>query len=82
MGNNDNVFENLSATLTWRAAGLAVYGGFNNVFRNMYIADKLTYSGITISSLDFGYPFVGLRFEPDDAVREHLDRPGRWPLLG
>lgn len=57
--NTGNVFENLTATLTWRAAGVAVYGGQNNTFRNMYIADQLTYSGITISSLDFGYPFVG-----------------------
>ena len=41
----DNVFENLSATLTWRAAGIAVYGGHNNTFRNIYIADTLVYSG-------------------------------------
>ncbi|MEV8512084.1 discoidin domain-containing protein [Dactylosporangium sp. NPDC051484] len=59
VGNHDNLWENLSATLTWRAAGLAIYGGYNNTFRNLYIADMLTYSGITISSLDFGYPFVG-----------------------
>ncbi|MET7397590.1 discoidin domain-containing protein [Dactylosporangium sp. NPDC005572] len=59
VGNHDNLWENLSATLTWRAAGLAVYGGYNNTFRNLYIADMLTYSGITISSLNFGYPFVG-----------------------
>ncbi|GIG91564.1 discoidin domain-containing protein [Plantactinospora endophytica] len=57
--NTGNVFENLTATLTWRAAGVAVYGGQDNIFRNMYIADQLVYSGITISSLDFGYPFVG-----------------------
>ncbi|GAA3731547.1 CARDB domain-containing protein [Plantactinospora mayteni] len=57
--NTGNVFENLTATLTWRAAGVAVYGGQDNTFRNMYIADQLVYSGITISSLDFGYPFVG-----------------------
>ncbi|MFJ6198989.1 discoidin domain-containing protein [Micromonospora sp. NPDC092111] len=57
--NTGNVFENLTATLTWRAAGVAVYGGQNNVFRNMYIADMLTYSGITVSSLDFGYSFAG-----------------------
>jgi len=57
--NTGNVFENLTATLTWRAAGVAVYGGQNNTFRNLYIADQLTYPGITISSLDFGYPFVG-----------------------
>jgi hypothetical protein len=74
VGNHDNVFENLSATLTWRAAGFAVYGGYNNVFRNLYIADQLTYAGITISSLDFGYPFVGFgtvptRFENISIVR-------------
>lgn len=55
----DNVFENLTALTPWRAAGLAVYGGYNNTFRNLYIADTLTYSAITISSLDFGYPFLG-----------------------
>ncbi|NUT33489.1 MAG: Secreted glycosyl hydrolase [Hamadaea sp.] len=74
VGNHGNVFENLSATLTWRAAGLAVYGGYDNVFRNLYIADMLTYSGITVSSLDFGYPFVGFgttptRFENISLVR-------------
>ncbi|MFJ4682689.1 discoidin domain-containing protein [Streptomyces sp. NPDC088789] len=59
-GNNTgNVYENLTSTLTWRAAGIAVYGGENNVFRNLYIADTLVYSGITISSLDFGYPMNG-----------------------
>ncbi|PZG07007.1 Secreted glycosyl hydrolase [Micromonospora craterilacus] len=63
-GNHGNVFENLTATLTWRAAGIAVYGGYNNVFRNLYIADMLTYSGITISSLDFGYPFIGFGASP------------------
>ncbi|MGY0007830.1 discoidin domain-containing protein [Micromonospora sp. I033] len=63
-GNHGNVFENLTATLTWRAAGVAVYGGYDNIFRNLYIADMLTYSGITISSLDFGYPFVGFGASP------------------
>ncbi|MFJ5262497.1 discoidin domain-containing protein [Streptomyces sp. NPDC088387] len=59
-GNNTgNVYENLTSTLTWRAAGIAVYGGENNVFRNLHIADTLVYSGITISSLDFGYPMNG-----------------------
>ncbi|GAA3471222.1 galactose-binding domain-containing protein [Nonomuraea roseola] len=69
-----NVYENLTATLTWRAAGLAVYGGSDNVFRNIYIADMLVYSGITISSLDFGYPMRGFgttptRFENISLVR-------------
>jgi hypothetical protein len=58
-GQSGNVFENLTSTLTWRAAGLAVYGGQDNTFRNIYIADTLVYSGVTISSLDFGYPMEG-----------------------
>jgi hypothetical protein len=71
----DNVFENLSSTLTWRAAGFAVYGGTHNVFRNLYVADTLVYSGITISSLDFGIPMNGFgatpptRFENVSVVR-------------
>jgi hypothetical protein len=60
----DNVFENLSASLTWRAAGFAVYGGTNNIFRNLYAADMLTYPGITISSLDFGIPMNGFGATP------------------
>ncbi|MDI1462528.1 discoidin domain-containing protein [Catellatospora sp. KI3] len=76
VGNHGNVFENLSATLTWRAAGLAVYGGYDNTFRNMYIADMLTYSGITISSLDFGYPFVGFGNPPTKFENISLVRAG------
>ncbi|MBB5075308.1 galactose-binding domain-containing protein [Nonomuraea endophytica] len=69
-----NVYENLTSTLTWRAAGVAVYGGQNNVFRNIYIADTLVYSGITVSSLDFGIQMRGFgptptRFENISIVR-------------
>ncbi|MFI9009236.1 discoidin domain-containing protein [Actinosynnema sp. NPDC053489] len=60
----NNVYENLTSTTTWRAAGLAVYGGFLNTFRNIYVADTLTYAGVTISSLDFGYPMNGFGPEP------------------
>ena len=60
----NNVYSNLSATLVWRAAGIAVYGGYANTFKNIYIADTLVYSGITISSLDFGYPMNGFGANP------------------
>jgi hypothetical protein len=60
----NNVYSNLSTTLTWRAAGIAVYGGYANTFKNIYIADTLVYSGITISSLDFGYPMNGFGASP------------------
>ncbi|MDJ0381946.1 discoidin domain-containing protein [Streptomyces sp. G-G2] len=60
----NNMYENLTTLLTWRAAGVAVYGGFNNTFRNILIADTLVYAGITISSLDFGYPMNGFGTDP------------------
>ncbi len=59
-----NTYENLTSILTWRAAGIAVYGGYDNVFRNLYVADTLVYSGITISSLDFGIPMNGFGASP------------------
>ncbi|MEV7096225.1 discoidin domain-containing protein [Amycolatopsis sp. NPDC051045] len=71
-----NVFENLTAILPWRAAGLAVYGGYGNTFRNLYIADTLAYSGITISSLDFGYPFLGFGPQPTTVQNASIVRAG------
>jgi hypothetical protein len=72
----NNVYENLTATLTWRAAGIAVYGGYDNTFRNIRVADTLVYSGITISSLDFGYPMNGFGTEPTTIENVSLDRTG------
>nr|WP_030745302.1 discoidin domain-containing protein [Streptomyces sp. NRRL F-5135] len=66
----NNVYENLTTILTWRAAGVAVYGGYDNTFRNIHIADTLVYSGITVSSLDFGYPMNG--FGPGPTTIENV----------
>jgi alpha-1,3-glucanase-like protein len=49
---------------------VAVYGGHSNTFRNLYIADTLTYSGLTVSSLDFGFPFVG--FGPPQTTFQNI----------
>jgi hypothetical protein len=57
--NQNNTYQNLTAILTWRAAGIAVYGGGNNTFKNIYVADQLTYPGVTISSINFGISFIG-----------------------
>lgn len=72
----NNLYENLTSTLTWRAAGIAVYGGYNNTFRNIRVADTLVYSGITISSLDFGYPMNGFGTVPTTIENVSLDRTG------
>lgn len=71
-----NLYENLTSLLTWRAAGIAVYGGYDNTFRNLYIADTLVYSGITISSLDFGYPMNGFGTEPTTVENVSVVRSG------
>jgi hypothetical protein len=72
----NNVYENLTTTLTWRAAGVAVYGGYNSTFRNIHIADTLVYSGITISSLDFGYPMNGFGTAPTTFENISIVRAG------
>ncbi|MFD3539931.1 discoidin domain-containing protein [Streptomyces sp. NPDC058662] len=72
----NNIYENLTTILTWRAAGVAVYGGFNNTFRNIHIADTLVYSGITISSLDFGYPMNGFGTDPTTFENISIVRAG------
>ncbi|HVV18638.1 MAG TPA: discoidin domain-containing protein [Pseudonocardiaceae bacterium] len=64
-----NTFQNLTALLPWRAAGFAIYGGDGNTFQNLYSADTLTYSGLTLSSLNFGYPFQGFGDNPKTVVR-------------
>ncbi len=72
----NNTFQNLTALLTWRAAGVAAYGGFDNTFKNIYIADTLVYSGITISSLDFGYPMNGFGPGPTNVQNVSIVRAG------
>ncbi|MGY5035199.1 discoidin domain-containing protein [Streptomyces sp. 900116325] len=72
----NNVYENLTSILTWRAAGVAVYGGYDNTFRNIRVADTLVYSGITVSSLDFGYPMNGFGTGPTTIENVSVVRSG------
>ena len=65
----NNTYQNLTALLPWRAAGIAVYGGFNNTIQNFYVADTLTYSGLTVSSLNFGFPFEGFGASPPTIIQ-------------
>ncbi|MCR8657367.1 galactose-binding domain-containing protein [Paenibacillus endoradicis] len=82
--NVGNKYINLTATNVRRAAAFAVYGGSDNLFQNLYGADTLTYPGITISSLSFGYNTLG--FGDKDTVIDGvtLDRTGGdfWTSVG
>lgn len=82
--NVGNKYTNLTATNVRRAAAFAVYGGQNNLFQNLYGADTLTYPGVTISSLSFGYNTLG--FGDQDTIIDGvtLDRTGGdfWTSVG
>lgn len=82
--NVGNQYTNLTATNVRRAAAFAVYGGQGNLFQNLYGADTLTYPGITVSSLSFGYNTLG--FGDQDTVIDGatLDRTGGdfWTSVG
>ena len=82
--NVGNKYINLTATNVRRAAAFAVYGGSDNLYQNLYGADTLTYPGITISSLSFGYNTLG--FGDKDTVIDGvtLDRTGGdfWTSVG
>ncbi|MGG6310558.1 carbohydrate-binding protein [Paenibacillus macerans] len=82
--NVGNKYTNLTATNVRRAAAFAVYGGQNNLFQNLYGADTLTYPGVTVSSLSFGYNTLG--FGDQDTVIDGvtLDRTGGdfWTSVG
>lgn len=82
--NVGNKYTNLTATNVRRAAAFAAYGGQDNLFQNLYGADTLTYPGLTISSLSFGYNTLG--FGALDTVFDGitLDRTGGdfWTSVG
>jgi hypothetical protein len=76
-GNNENnTITNVTALMPWRAAGIAVYGGDNNTVSNFRVADTLCYSGLTISSLSFGFAFPGFSLPVTTFSNYSLERDG------
>jgi hypothetical protein len=65
----NNTIQNVTALTPWRAAGVAVYGGFNNTVQNFYVADTLCYPGLTVSSLNFGFAFEGFEDSPPTTIQ-------------
>ncbi|MDF2539512.1 MAG: coagulation factor 5/8 type domain protein, partial [Herbinix sp.] len=55
----NNIIENCTAQLPWRAAGIAIYGGDSNIVQNNVVTDTMTYPGLTISSGFKAKPFTG-----------------------
>jgi hypothetical protein len=73
----NNTIQNVTALTPWRAAGVAVYGGYANTVQNFVVADTLCYSGLTVSSLDFGYSFPGFGASPPTSIANFsLQRDG------
>ncbi len=73
----NNTIQNVTALTPWRAAGVAVYGGYANTVQNFVVADTLCYSGLTVSSLDFGYSFPGFGASPPTTIANFsLQRDG------
>ncbi|NUR26878.1 MAG: Secreted glycosyl hydrolase, partial [Catenulispora sp.] len=65
----NNTIQNVTAIAPWRAAGVAVYGGGGNTVQNFTVSDTLCYPGLTISSLNFGFPFEGFESTPQTVIR-------------
>lgn len=82
--NVGNRYTNLTAVLVRRAAAFAVYGGSGNLYQNLYGADTLTYPGITISSLSFGYNTLGFGDQDNVFDGVTLERTGGdfWTSVG
>ncbi|GAA2016768.1 discoidin domain-containing protein [Catenulispora yoronensis] len=65
----NNTIQNVTAIAPWRAAGVAIYGGGGNTVQNFSVSDTLCYPGLTISSLNFGFPFEGFEATPQTAIK-------------
>jgi hypothetical protein len=73
----NNTIQNVTALTPWRAAGVAIYGGYANTIQNFVVADTLCYSGLTVSSLNFGFPFEGFGASPPTVIQNFsLPRDG------
>jgi hypothetical protein len=72
----DNLFEHLTATTPWRAAGVAAYGGQANTFRDIHVADTLAGPGLTVSSLSFGITMRDFGPAPTTFKGVTLERAG------
>jgi hypothetical protein len=65
----NNTIQNVTSIAPWRAAGVAIYGGGGNTIQNFTVSDTLCYSGLTISSLNFGYAFEGFESTPQTVIQ-------------
>jgi hypothetical protein len=55
----NNIIQNCTVELPWRANCFAIYGGKDNTIKNCIARDTLTYAGVNISSTFRPRPFSG-----------------------
>ncbi|MGM1060145.1 CARDB domain-containing protein [Saccharothrix sp. Mg75] len=56
---HDNAFRNNTVQLPWRANGIAVYGGRDNLIENNLVLDTMNYPGIMLATDHDPLPFSG-----------------------
>ncbi|GGK88779.1 CARDB domain-containing protein [Mangrovihabitans endophyticus] len=56
---HDNHFTNNTVQLTWRANGIAIYGGYRNAIENNLVYDTMNYPGIMLATDHSPLPFSG-----------------------
>ncbi len=78
----NNVYSNLTSLLTWRAAGRGRLRRLRQHLQEHLHRGHPGLLGHHDQLAGLRLPDERVRRQPADGVRQHLDRPGRRPLLG
>ncbi len=65
---HDNHFTNNTVQLTWRANGIAIYGGYGNTIENNLVYDTMNYPGIMLATDHSPLPFSGTTLIANNAL--------------
>ena len=69
-----NTIQNVTALTPWRAAGVAIYGGFNNTIQNFPRRGHALLPGPDRQLAELRLPLRGIRGQPADDDRQLLPR--------
>lgn len=65
---HDNHFLHNTVQLTWRANGIAIYGGYGNSVEHNLISDTMNYPGIMLATDHSPLPFSGTTLIADNGL--------------